>query len=109
MRRIGAALAVGAALVALAGIVGLVAGVDRFYQACGVVAVVSLGATAVMSGVLFVGGNYPSRAAATQLPAAAHDARAEDPVDPETRSRLNSVYPLLAGLPCIVIAATHYL
>ena len=109
MRRIGIALVVGAALVAVAGIVALVAGSDRFFQACAVIAVVSVGATVVMSGVLFAGGNYPSRAAMTQIPATAGDADADDPVDSETHSRLNSVYPLLAGLPCIVIAAVHYL
>ena len=107
MRRIGIALAVGAALVGVAGIVGLVAGSDRFFQACAVIAVISVGATVVMSGVLFTGGNYPSRAAMTQMPATAGDA--DDPVDSETRSRLNSVYPLLAGLPCMVITAVHYL
>jgi hypothetical protein len=109
MRRIGIALAVGAALVAVAGIIALVTGGDRFFQACAVVGVVCVGATAVMSGVLFAGGNYPSRAAMTQMPAAAGDADTDDPVDSETRSRLNSVYPLLAGLPCIVMAAVHYL
>ena len=109
MRRIGIALAVGAALVGVAGIVAVVAGSGRFYQACAVVAVVCLGATVVMSGVLFVGSSYPSRAAMTQLPTPAGDARTDDVVDSETRSRLNSVYPLIAGLPCIVIAALHYL
>jgi hypothetical protein len=109
MRHIGIALAVGAALVAAAGLIALVAGSDRFFQACAVIAVICLGATVVMSGVLFAGGSYPSRAAMTQLPAPADDAQADDPVDPETRSRLNSVYPLIAGLPCIVIAAMHYL
>ena len=109
MRRIGIALAVGAALVALAGIVALVAGSDRFFQACAVIAVVSLGAAVVMSGVLFTGGNYPSRAAMTQMPASADGSRTDDPVDPETRSRVNSVYPLIAGLPCIIIVAVHYL
>ncbi len=109
MKRIGIALAVGAALVAVAGIVALIAGGDRFFQTCAVMAVVCVGATVVMSGVLFAGSNYPSRAATTQMPAPAADAAGDDPVDPETRSRLNSVYPLIAGLPCIVIAAQHFL
>ena len=108
MKRIGIALAVGAALVAVAGLVALVAGSDRFFQACAVIALVCLGATVVMSGVMFTGSGYPSRAAMTQLPAPA-GGESDDPVDPATRSRLNSVYPLIAGLPCIVIAALHFL
>ena len=109
MKRIGIALAVGAALVAVAGIVALFAGGDRFFQVCAVIAVICVGATVVMSGVLFTGSSYPSRAATTQTPAPADDAASDDPVDPETRSRLSSVYLLIAGLPCIVIAALHFL
>ncbi len=109
MKRIGIALAVGAALVGVAGIVALIAGGDHFFQACAAMAVVCVGATVVMSGVLFTGSNYPSRAAMTQMPAPAAGAAIDDPVDPETRSRLNSAYPLIAGLPCIVIAALHFL
>lgn len=109
MRRIGIALAVGAALVAVAGIVALIAGSDRFFQACAIIAVLAVGATVVMSGALFTGSSYPSRAAMTQMPASADGSGTDDPVDPETRSRLNSVYPLIAGLPCIIIAAVHYL
>ena len=108
VRHIGIALAVGVALVGVASIVALVAGSGRFYQACAVLVVVCLGATLVMSGV-FAGSSYPYRAAMTQLPTPAGDARTDDVVDPETRSRLNSVSPLIAGLPCIVIAAVHYL
>jgi hypothetical protein len=109
VRRIGIALLVGVALVGVAGIVALIAGSDRFFQACSVVAVVCVGASVAMSGALFVGHDYSSRAAATPLPAPADGNESDDVVDPETRSRLNSVYPLLAGLPCIAIAAMHYL
>jgi len=109
MKRIGIALTIGIALVGVAGIVALVAGSGRFFQASAVIGVVCLGATVVMSGVLFTGGNYPSRAAMTQLPAPAGDGEADDPVDPDTRSRLSSVYPLIAGLPCIIIAALYFL
>jgi hypothetical protein len=110
LKRIGIALIVGAALVGIAGIVALAAGNDaRFFQGCALIALVCVAAAVIMSGSMFVGGSYPSRAAMTQLPAPAADRQSDDPVDSETRSRLNSVYPLVAGLPSIAIALLHYL
>ena len=100
---------VGVALLGVAGIIALVAGTARFYQACALLGLICLAATLVMSGVLFAGTSYPSRAAMTQLPAPADGSQTEDAVDSETRSRLNSVYPLIAALPCLVIAGLHYL
>ena len=88
LKRIGIALIIGAALV---------------------LALVCVAAALIMSGTLFVGREYPSRAAMTQLPEPAADPRSGDPVDPETRSRLNSIYPVAVGLPSIVIALLHYL
>jgi hypothetical protein len=110
LKRIGIALIVGVALVGVAGIVALVTGNDtRLFQGCAVIALVCVVAAGIMSGTLFVGGNYPSRTAMTQLPAPAADQRSDDPVDSETRSRLNSVYPVIAGLPSIAIVVLHYL
>lgn len=92
LKRVGIALLVGAALAGIAGIVALVAGDGaRFYQGCVVIAVGCVAVAAIMSGAVFVGKDYPSRAAMTQMPAPAADQRADDPVDPETRGRLNSV------------------
>jgi hypothetical protein len=108
VKRIGIALAVGVVLVGISGIVAAVAGTARFYQACAVVGLVCVGAAVVMSGIL-INARSTSGAAMTQLPAPAPGNESDDVVDSETRSRLNSVYPLLAGLPCIVIAAVHYL
>lgn len=110
LKRVGIALIVGAVLVGIAGIVALVTGNDaRFFQVCALIALVCVAAAVIMSGALFVGSNYPSRAAMTQLPATEADGQSDDPVDPETRSRLNSVYPVLVGLPSIVVALLHYL
>ena len=110
VKRIGIALIVGAVLVGIAGIVALATGTDaRFFQGCAVIALVSVGVAVIMSGTLFLGSSYPSRAAMTQLPASAADQLSDDPVDPDTRSRLNSVYPLIVGLPAIAIALLHYL
>lgn len=110
LKRVGIALIVGAALVGVAGIVAAATGNDaRFFQGCALVALVGVAAAVIMSGTLFVGSSYPSRAAMTQLPAPAADRQSDDPLDPETRSRLNSVYPVIAGLPSIAIALIHYL
>jgi len=110
LKRGGIALAVGAVLVAIAGLVALITGDDaRFYQGCLLVTAVCVGAALIMSGSLFVGGSYPSRAAMTQLPAPAPDQQSDDPVDSETRSRINSVYPVIAAIPSAVVAALHYL
>ena len=110
LKRIGIALIVGAVLVGIAGIVALTTGNDaRFFQGCVLIALVCVAAALIMSGTLFAGSSYPSRAAMTQLPAPAADQRSDDPVDPESRSRLNSVYPVIAGLPSIAIAVLHYL
>ena len=107
LKRAGAALAVGVTLVGIAAVIGLLAGGTRFYQACAVVAVVCIGAALVMSGALLFGTNYPSRAAMVNDHLAPEPDR-QDPVDPETRARLNSVYPLIAGLPSVAIALVHY-
>ncbi len=110
LKRIGIALIIGAALVGIAGLVALATGNDaRLFQGCALVALVCVAAALIMSGTLFVGREYPSRAAMTQLPEPAADPRSGDPVDPETRSRLNSIYPVAVGLPSIVIALLHYL
>lgn len=110
LERIGIALGLGAVLVGAAGIVALATGNDaRFFQGCALIALVCVGAALIMSGVLFAGSSYPSRAAMTQAPAPAADPRSDDPADPETRSRLNSVYPVIVGLPSIVLAVLHYL
>ena len=105
----GIALIVGAVLVGIAGITALATGDDaRFIQGCALIAMVCVVAALIMSGTLFAGSSYPSRAAMTKVPAPAAD-RSEDVVDPETRSRLNSIYPVIAGLPSIAIALLHYL
>ena len=92
----------------IAGIVALVTDTDaRFFQGCAVIALRR--SAVIMSGTLNLGSSYPSRAAMTQLPASAGDHQFDDPVDPDTRSRLNSVYPLVVGLPSIAIALIHYL
>ena len=110
VKRSGIALIVGAVLVGIAGIVALVTGADaRFFQGCAVIALVCVASAVIMSGTLYLGSSYPSRAAMTQLPASAGDHQFDDPVDPDTRSRLNSVYPLVVGLPSIAIALIHYL
>ena len=110
LKRICIALVLGAALVGVAGIVALATGNDaRFFQGCALIAMVCVGAALIMSGTLFVGSTYPSRAAMAQVPAPAADPRSDDPVDPETRSRLNSVYLVIVGLPSIVVAVLHYL
>ena len=110
LKRIGIALVVGAVLVGIAGFVALATGNDsRFFQGCVLIALVCMATAFIMSGTLFVGRTYPSRAAMTQLPEPAADPRSGDPVDPETRSRLNSIYPVAVGLPSIVIALLHYL
>jgi hypothetical protein len=109
LKRIGIALLVGALLVGVAAIVALLTGNEaRFFQACAVVAVVCVAAALIMSGTLFVGGSYPSRAAMTQVALPGAEQRSDDPIDPETRSRLHSVYPVIAGLPSIAVALIHY-
>jgi hypothetical protein len=109
LKRAGIALIVGAVLVGIAGITALATGDDeRFFQGCALIAMVCVGAALVMSGALFAGSSYPSRAAMTDVPSPA-DGRSDDPVDPDTRSRLGSIYPILAGLPSIAIALLHYL
>jgi uncharacterized membrane protein len=110
LKRISIALIVGAALVGIAGIVALATGNDaRFFQGCALIALVGMATAFIMSGTLFVGRTYPSRAAMTQLPAPAADQQSDDPVDPETRSHLNSAYPVIVALPSIAIALRHYL
>jgi hypothetical protein len=110
LKRSGIALIAGAVLVGIAGIVGLVTGNDaRFFQGCVAIFLVCGAAGAIMSGALLFGTNYPSRAAMTQLPTPGTDQRSDDPVDPGTRSRLNSVYLVIAGLPSIAISSLHYL
>jgi hypothetical protein len=110
LKRIGIALVVGAVLVGIAGFVALATGNDsRFFQGCVLIALVCMATAFIMSGTLFVGRTYPSRAAMTQLPAPAADRRSDDPVDPETRSHLNSVYPVIVALPSIAVAFLHYL
>jgi hypothetical protein len=42
----------------------------------------------------------------TQLP---QSAETGDVIDPQTRSRLNSVYPLIAALPSVVVPLFHFL
>ena len=94
----------------IAGIAALATGDDaRFFQGCALIALLCVYAALVMSGTLFAGNNYPSRAAMTQVPAPTADRLSDDAVDPETRSRLNSIYPVIAGLPSIAIALLHYL
>jgi CBS domain containing-hemolysin-like protein len=64
LKRVGIALIVGAVLVGVAGIVALATGNDaRFFQGCVMIALVCVAAALVMSGTLFVGSTYPSRAA----------------------------------------------
>ena len=110
LRRIGIALLIGALLVGIAGIVALITGDSaRFFQGCALIAVICIAAALIMSGTLFVGSSYPSRAAMTQLPVPAPEQQSDDAVDAETRSRLNAVYPVLAGLPSIAVALVHYL
>jgi hypothetical protein len=107
LKRIGIALAVGAVFVGIAALVALVAGnSDRFYQSCGLIAIACVTVGLIMSGSLFFGNSYPSRAAMTQLPAPGNESG--DPVDSETRTRLTLGYELVVGLPAIVIALLHY-
>jgi hypothetical protein len=110
LKRIGIAVIVGVVLVGIAGVVALVTGDHaRFFEGCAVIFLACGAVAAIMSGTLFVGSSYSSRAAMTQVPAPAADRSSDDVVDPDTRSRLNSVYPVIAGLPSLGIALLHNL
>ena len=109
VKRLGVALLVGVGLAGLAALVALLTGDEgRFWQVCFVIAVACNGIVAIMSGTLFVGSSYPSRAAMGQVPAPTPD---QDPIglDPDNRSRFNSVYVATAGLPSIIVVLIHYL
>ena len=109
LKRAGIALLVGAACVGVAGLAALVSGnAARLIDGCWVIFAVGVGAALVMSGVLFIGGSYPSLAATTPLPAPADDQRDDDPVDAQTRARLNSVYPVIACVPAVLVLLLHY-
>lgn len=109
IKRLGAALLIGVGLLGVAALVSLLTRNEaRFYQGCFVIAIACAGAVAIMSGTLFVGSSYPSRAAMGQVPASSPD---QDPIglEPDNRSRLNSVYVGMAGLPSIITVLIHYL
>jgi len=108
LRRLAVALLVGCALLGVAALISLVLGDpgDWFFRVSAIIGSVGLLAGGVMSGSLFFGTSYASRAATVAPPTAPGS---PDPNNEGSSSRLNSVYPVVAVLPCLAIAVVHYL